>query len=113
MFDYNVILDYLEKIDTENIFTDLSKPDKEKAIFAASEKLKDYFPIDKISIRAIALQALYSIEGEAEEYAKLKRHGVKQYSVKGVSVTFEGSGISEDVLKLIADPASAKVKRLI
>ncbi len=113
MFEFEDIKSYIEQLDNGALFNNLSPEDKEKAIFTSSELLKDYFPIDKLTIRAIALQVLYSIEGEEEEYAKLKRHGVTHYSVKGVSVQFDGSGISPAVVNLIVDTSKAKVKGLI
>lgn len=104
---------YLKKLDNNDLFIGMIEPDQDKAIFSSSELLKDYFPVDKITNRAIALQVLYALEGEDEEYAKLKRHGVKSYSVKGVSITFEGSGISPDVIHMISPTDKAKVSRLI
>jgi len=104
---------YLKNLSNNTLFTELKESDKDKAIFSALELLKDYFPIKKITDRAVALQVLYALEGEEEEYAKLKRHGVKSYAVKGVSVTFDGSGISPDVIHLIEPTNKAKVGRLI
>lgn len=113
MFANEEITNYINLLSNNNLFVKLEDPEKEKEIFTSSELLKDHFPIDKISIRAIALQVLYSLEGEDEEYAKLKRHGITDYRVKDVSVSFDGSGISAEVIKMLTPTATAKVKRLI
>ncbi|MDY0395423.1 hypothetical protein ACFSMW_13505 [Virgibacillus halophilus] len=104
---------YLERMYGNELFKELSEPEQEKIVFAAHELLKDYAPEDKITDRVVALQVLFMLEGEEEEYAKLKRHGIKSYSVKGVSVTFEGTEIAPAVLKLLGYVPKAKVGRLI
>lgn len=95
--------------------SDLEVAEQDKIIFSAHELLKDHYKERDITDRAVALQVLYSVEGEDEEYAKLKRHGIKSYSVKGVSVTFEGGEIAASVIAILGDPKtkSAKVGRLI
>lgn len=106
---------YLEKMPNSDSLLDLEDKEQEKIIFSSFELLKDHYKEKDITDRAVALQVLYSIEGEDEEYAKLKRHGVKLYSVKGVSVTFEGGEIAASVIAILGDPKtkSAKVGRLI
>lgn len=106
---------YLEKMPGSDSLLDLEDEEQDKIIFSSHELLKDHYKDTDITDRAVALQVLYSIEGEDEEYAKLKRHGVKSYSVKGVSVTFEGGEIAASVIAILGEPKtkSAKVGRLI
>lgn len=110
--DYQAINEYIEKLPNNETYMNLLEDDKIKNVFAAFELLKDHFCESKITSRAVALQTLYMLEGEAEEYAKLKRHGITSYSVKGVSVSFEGTGISPDVINLLG-ANKASVGRLI
>ncbi|GGB41701.1 hypothetical protein GCM10011409_19040 [Lentibacillus populi] len=104
---------YLDRMYGNELYKELVKEDQEKIIFVAHELLKDNFKEDDITDRAVALQVLYMLEGEEEEYAKLKRQGVKSYSVKGVSVTFEGTEIAPAVIQLLEPVPKAKVGRLI
>lgn len=104
---------YLDKMYGNDLYKEIDNVQQESIIFTAHELLKDYFKEDDITDRSVALQVIYMLEGEDEEYAKLKRHGVKSYSVKGVSVTFDGSLISPDVMQLLQPVSSAKVGRLI
>jgi hypothetical protein len=66
--------EYLSKLPNSKVYKDLAEIDKEAAVFTEEELLKDHFA-DKLTDRAVALQVLYMLEGEDEEYAKLKRHG--------------------------------------
>lgn len=109
---FESIDEYLNKMSGGNLYNDLVFTDKEKAVFTATELLNDHFPNASTNIRAIALQVLYTLEGDDEEYAKLKRHGVKSFSTKGISVSFEGSGISPDVIHLL-QPKKGYVGTLI
>lgn len=104
---------YLQKLPNAGGFFELDELEQNKQIFAALELLKDHFDENKLSDRAVALQVLYMLEGESEEFGKLQRHGVKSYSVKGVSVTFDGSGIAQSVIDIIIGTRSAIVGRLI
>lgn len=104
---------YLAMLPNSGGFFALDELEQDKQVFASLELLKDHFPIEKLSDRAVALQVLYMLEGEDEEFAKLQRHGVKSYSVKGVSVTFDGSGIAQSVIDIIIGTRSAMVGRLI
>lgn len=109
---FETVNEYLSKLHNAKVYTDLAEVDKTSAVFTAEELLKDHFAADKLTDRAVALQVLYMLEGEDEEYAKLKRHGVKSFSTKGISVSFEGSGVSPDVINLL-QPKKAFVGRLI
>ncbi|MUK89152.1 hypothetical protein GMD78_12290 [Ornithinibacillus sp. L9] len=98
-----------------DLYKEMEVSEQDKLIFNASELLKDNYDESKLSVRVVALQSLYMLEGEDEEYSKLKRHGVKSYSVKGVSVTFEGTNISPEVVSILGNPKNNKatVGRLI
>src|SRR5690606_41394807 len=73
---------------------------------------KDHFDASKLTDRAVALQTIYMLEGDEEGFGRLKRQGVKSYAVKGVSVSFEGSGISEEVLLILTSRRDRKSTRL-
>lgn len=109
------IKEYIEKMPGGEALSDLEDAEQDKIIFSSHELLKDHYKEKDITNRAVALQVLYSIEGEDEEYAKLKRHGIKSYSVKGISVTFEGGEVAASVIAILGEPRtkSAKVGRLI
>ena len=112
--DFQSVNSYLDKMRKTAGYHDLDTAAKEKEVFEATELLKDHFDASKLTDRAVALQVIYSLEGEEEEYAKLKRHGVKSYAVKGISLSFEGSGISPDVISLLRpDTSKARVGSLI
>ncbi|WP_342512797.1 hypothetical protein MKY34_19650 [Sporosarcina sp. FSL K6-1522] len=114
MITNDTVMEYIEKMPGSDLFLELDQDEQVKHIFAAHELLKDNFRESSITDRAVAMQTLYMLEGEDEEYAKLKRHGVKSYAVKGVSVTFDGSNISPDVSKLLKPKSgSGLVGRLI
>lgn len=104
---------YLALLPNTAAFFALDELEQDKHIFSALELLKDNFPIEKLTDRAVALQVLYMVEGESEEFAMLKRQGVKSYSVKGISVTFDGSGISPDVIEILVGTPRAAIGRLI
>ncbi len=107
------IKDYLALMYGNGLYEELEDTDRDKVIFGAHELLKDNFNEDSITDRAVALQVLYMLEGGEEEFSKLKRHGVKSYSVKGVSVTFDGTEIAPSVIQLLEPVPKAKVGRLI
>ena len=110
MFD--AVNEYLNKLHNADSYLDLEEYKRIQVVFTAEELLKDYFSPNDLTDRAVALQVLYALEGEDEEYSKLKRHGVKSFSTKGISVTFEGSGISPDVINLLS-PNKGYIGRLI
>ena len=110
--DFTSVDAYLNKMSNTGGYMELDATDKEKKVFEASELLKDHFDASKLTDRAVALQTIYMLEGDEEGFGRLKRQGVKSYSVKGVSVSFEGSGISDDVL-LILTARRGGVARMI
>ncbi|WP_445506796.1 hypothetical protein [Niallia sp. 03190] len=109
---YETVDEYLNKLSNAEAYTKLSVEERQKAVFTAEELLKDHFPTKAMPVRAIALQVLYTLEGESEEFSKYKRHGVKAFATKGLSIQFEGSGISPDVINII-NPNKAFVGSLI
>lgn len=111
--DFPAVNEYMQKIHFTGNYDKLPEHEKETLVFTASELLSDEFGADKLTPRVVALQTLYMLEGESEEFAKLKRHGVKSYSVKGVSVSFDGTDIAPAVLKILKPSSSARVGRLI
>lgn len=102
------IKEYIGKMHGNDLFMSLEEKEKDRVVFSALELLKDHYRPSKITDRAAALQTLFMLEGEDEEYAKLKRHGVKSYAVKGVSVTFEGGDIAPGVIAILGEPKTKK-----
>jgi hypothetical protein len=102
--DFITVNAYLDRMPFTDRYDALTDQEREAVVFAATELLGDVYGMDQLTDRAVALQTLYMVEGEAEEFAKLKRHGVKSYNVKGVSVSFEGAGISPDVDRILSRP---------
>lgn len=108
MIAYESVDQYIKKMSGNDLYMELAEPDKGKTFFTAFELLKDHYRPSKITDRAVALQILFMLEGEDEEYAKLKRHGVKSYAVKGVSVTFDGGEIAPSVVAILGEPRTKK-----
>ena len=110
--EFSTVDTYLNKLHHTPLYDDLTNEDKEKAVFEAEERLLDHFSADRITVRAIALQTLFMLEGETEEFATYKRQGVTSFSTKGVSVSLGGSDIAPEVLALMGRN-KASVGRLI
>jgi hypothetical protein len=117
------VKDYLDQLYNADIFKTLPSEKQDSALFTAFETLKDYYPLMMITPRIIALQTLFMLEGESEEYARLKRHGVKVFSTKGITVDLDGSAgntsnedngpIAPDVIAILGKwKHRAKVGRL-
>jgi hypothetical protein len=104
--------EYLKKLHFAEPYLKLEPTAKEAIVFTAEELIKDQFRESKINERCIALQVLFMLEGEDEDFSKYKRHGVQSFSTKGVSVSFNGSNISPDVLAILR-PSRGSVGRLI
>lgn len=111
------VIEYINKLPSSMTSAYLEMDEKERAamIFLANESLLDFYPASKISARVSALQVLFMIEAETEEYAKLKRHGIQSASSKDVSVNFVNTAaLSPDVINLLGDPNNiAQIGRLI
>jgi hypothetical protein len=110
--EFTQVDEYLKKLHFVDSYSKLDDPAKEAIVFTAEELLKDQFNEAKITERCIALQVLFMLEGEDEDFSKYKRHGVQSFSTKGVSVSFNGSNISPDVLAILR-PSRGSVGRLV
>ena len=103
---------YIKKLPRSDAYKSLETPQQQEEVFGATEMLKDEFEESKLNARVIALQTLFNLEGEDEEFSKYKRQGVKSFSAKGVSVSFEGNEIAPAVLNIMGR-SRASVGRLI
>lgn len=110
--DYEEIKEYLSKLKDNERFLELEESEKEKVIFSAFETLKDFYREKSITTRVIALQVLYGLEGDYEEFERLKRQGVSNYSVKDVSVSFDKYEVISPVVIKLMNP-NASTGRLI
>lgn len=99
---------YINKLPFCDCYMELETPLRQVSVFAAEELLKDHYKESLLTDRIVALQTLYMLEGEQEEFAKMKRHGVTQFSTKGVSASFEGDNLSPDVKAVLGEGKSAK-----
>jgi len=99
--DFKKVDEYLGRMPFTDLYDALDSETKEAVVFAAGETLAEEYGRSRLSERAVALQSLYMIEGEREEFAKLKRQGVKTYNVKGLSVSFDGADIAPAVLRMM------------
>jgi hypothetical protein len=112
--DFTAVDDYLHQLHYTDHYTELILEERERNVFTAEEMLKNHFDEKYLTVKVIALQTLYMIEGEEEEFAKFKRQGVKSFSIKGMSFSFEGSNISPEVTALIKKvQGRASIGRLI
>lgn len=90
-------------------FTKLTPEEQAKQIFAATELLTDYYNLNVMTARAVALQVLFNLEAEGEEFARLKRHGVQSMSTKSTSVTFSrDNSLSPAVIDILGEPRKPK-----
>lgn len=113
------VKDYLNQLPDSVVssYNSLTEPEQGKQIFLAIESLSDHYSDLKLTPRAVALQILFTLEAEGEEFAKLKRHGVQSASAKGTSVTFSrADSLSPAVVDILGEPTKSKkgfVGRLI
>lgn len=115
------VIKYINNMPTTEYHKSLDENVVNQHIFAAQEEVNDLlinYPEITLSARMVALQALYNIEAEEEGFGMLRRQGVKNYSVKDVSVSFDDN-INPRLLELVRrlDEATksniARVGRLI
>jgi len=110
---------YLQLLSYTDVYKDKTLEEREQLVFTAYDKLLSYYDDIYLTPKIIGLQTVYMIEGEEEEYAKFKRHGVSSMGLKGISFSFDGTDISPEVQALVAKeiakakPSSARVGRLI
>lgn len=111
--DFTSIDAYLKQMYTSGAYTSLAVDKQPKIVFEALELLKSRFKEEQITERLAAIQILYMLVGEDNGYSMLRSQGVKSYSNKGVSATFEddGSGIAPSII-LFLKPRGARVGRL-
>lgn len=110
--DFTSIDAYLNNLHFSDAYKVLEQAKKESIVFTALELLKDHYRESKLTDRAVSLQVLYMLEGEDEEYSKLRRQGVTSFSTKGISVALAGSGISPDVITMLGSGKKAMVGRI-
>lgn len=94
---------YLEKMPNSDPFVSLDDALKTKVVFHAWETLRRNFGEAILTAEMAALQILYYLEGEADEFATYRRQGVKQVTTKDVSFQFDTTygDISPEVIKII------------
>ncbi|OKL36996.1 hypothetical protein [Domibacillus mangrovi] len=98
---------YLHSLFYTDAYTELPADIREKIAFTAEDMLINHYDEALLTPKIIGIQTLYMIEGEAEEFAKFKRHGVKSLGLKGMSFSFEGGNISPEVVALIEKAQAA------
>jgi hypothetical protein len=107
--DTQEVKDYLAKLPDDSIalYSSLPTQQQDKQIFLAAELLGDFYRSKDITARAVALQMLYNLEAEGEEFARLKRHGIQSMSTKDTSVTFaRADALSPSVISILGEPIS-------
>lgn len=104
---------YLAKLPGTADFLALSEEEQDKWIFMAEQTLADHLRPRQITERSLALQLLYMFEGDAEDFAMLKRQGVDSFSTEGLSVSFKSGAIAPAVLDLITRGGRGGVGSLI
>lgn len=103
MMNQTEIEAYLAKLPNSEPYTTLDAGLKTKVAFHAWETLRRSYGEAILTAEMAAIQILYYLEGEADEFAVYRRQGVKQVSTKDVSFQFDtGYGdISPEVVKII------------
>ncbi|OXS77953.1 hypothetical protein [Domibacillus enclensis] len=100
--DFTAVNTYLENRAYTEPYTELEESVRQKIVFTAEDMLTSHYDESLMTPKMVGLQALYLIEGEAEEFSKFKRHNVKSLGLKGMSFSFDGENeISPEVKKLI------------
>lgn len=103
MMNQTAIEQYLNQLPNSEIYTDLTEEARVKVVFGAWQALKRNFGEDVLTDEMAALQIIYYLEGEAEEFAKYRRMGVKQVTTKDVSFQLDTTlgAISPEVIGMI------------
>lgn len=105
--EFTAVDEYLKKLYFAQSYKDLTAVDQESIVFTAQEFLLNYYKEDVLTAKVVSLQTLYMLEGENEEYSKLKRHGATKLSTKGTSVEFSVKhNIAPDVLAILGEPVT-------
>lgn len=95
---------YINQLPYNDFYTSLPDETKSKVVFAAWEMLRRRFGAAVITNEMTALQTLYFVEGEKEEFAKFRRHGLSNVQVEDLRMNFSEkmvSPISPEVLAII------------
>lgn len=98
------VIDYIDQLPTPSFYDELTTEDKSKHIFNAMEEISDVlikFPSISASVRMVALQTLYNLEGEEEGIAMLRRQGITDYTVKDIKAVLDKQHICPAVLSII------------
>lgn len=107
--DFNSVNQYLSQMRSTALYDALEQPDKEAAVFEATEVLKDHYRESLLTERIVAVQTLFMLEGEDEDFRKYRRQGVTAMRAKDFDVTFEGrEGQTTEY-----NPISPEVKQII
>jgi len=113
--DFTEIDQYLHNLYYSEPYTSIeSAEDRQKLVFTANEMLLNFYDESLLTYKLVAKQALYMAEGEGEEFAMFKRHGVKSMGLDGMTFTFDLNNISPDVQaaieKTLANQAEEEAK---
>ncbi|WP_273122786.1 hypothetical protein [Bacillus weihaiensis] len=119
-YDFQAVDSYLQSIEYTAIYQSKEENERQKLVFTAYDRLSTYFDEKYLTPKIIGLQTIYMMEGEEEEFAKFKRHGVSSMGLKGMSFSFDiTQHVSPDVLAIIQRAMStekrsgARVGRLV
>lgn len=107
--DFVSVDQYLNKLHYADLYKSLDNNSKQTAVFEAMEMLKDRYRESLLSERIVAIQTLYMLEGEDEDFRKFRRQGVTAIRSSDLDVTFEGRGGQSSVY----DPISPEVQQMI
>lgn len=109
------VKDFIGKMRGTELFDALTDTEKDEVIFTSSEFLKAIYGKRRITDTVVAFQVLFDLEAQTEHYQQLKRHGVQNFSSKGVSVSFkDDTNISPEVLGVLGNPRKgAGIGRMI
>lgn len=96
MPSHDTVVEYIGKLPGAAQFGGLETAQQTAYVFDAMETIKAHFGDADITLtdRIIALQALYMVEGDFDEYTRLKAHGVDSYKVKDVTVSFRDGAMN-------------------
>jgi hypothetical protein len=103
--DFTTVDEYLKKLYFAQPYKDLTPEMQDSIVFTAQEFLLNYYKVEVLTPKVVSYQVLYMLEGEDEEYSKLKRHGAVKLSTKGTSVEFGTKhNIAPDVIAILGEP---------
>lgn len=125
MAEKQEVIEYIDKLPKNEAFKELTSEKQASYIFDATEMLKSYYSDNQDKAtekRLVAKQTLYLLEGDSEEFNRLKAHGITNATTKDTSVTFDkgaiGNLISPEVSAILEQSQShglyqGRVGRLI